>query len=58
MNELPSELLELLVGLLLGIVGWNVRQLAGKVDDVSAMLTKNTGRLIRIETRLDIKDEE
>ena len=52
----PVDLLNLLVAVLLAIVGWNVRQLVGRVDSMDAKLTRNTGRLIRIETKLGLSE--
>lgn len=50
----PEALFQLVIGILLGIVGWSVRQVLARVDGLEHTLEKNTGRLIRIETKLGI----
>jgi hypothetical protein len=56
MIEMPSEVLQALVAVLVAILGWNVRRLSTQLDTMQRRLEVNTGRLIRIETKLGIPD--
>jgi hypothetical protein len=48
----PSDALQLLMGCLLGVVGYMVRQALVRLDQLERGQHNITGRLIRIETKL------
>lgn len=50
----PTDLFQLLTGILLGVIGWGVRQALNRLDGLEKAQAFNTGRLIRIETKLGI----
>lgn len=52
----PSELLQLVMGILLGVIGWSIRQVLFRLEQLEKYQNLNTGRLIRIETRLGISE--
>lgn len=65
MDSLPAELLNVLVACLVTLVGWNVRQLMKKFDEMDGRIGKmerrgerNTIRLVRIETRLGVDEPD
>lgn len=57
MTITPETIIQLFLGCLLGIVGWNIRQILNKVDSLEAGQRRNADRLVRIETRLGIEAE-
>lgn len=56
MNIDPTDAFQLITGILLGIIGWGVRQALARLDTLERMQGFNTGRLIRIETKLGITE--
>lgn len=51
-------LLQLLFGILLGVVGYMVRQTLERLDSLEKAFAGNTGRLIRIETSLKLSSHD
>lgn len=49
-----STIFQLLMGVLLGIIGYMVSQSLHRLEKLEVGQTSNTGRLIRIETKLGI----
>lgn len=58
MNFDVTVMFQILMGIILGIVGLMVGQVLLRLSTVERAQIKNTGRLIRIETRLGIKDKD
>lgn len=52
----PEVGFQLLFGILLGVIGWGVRQALQRLDNLEKVQSFNTGRLIRIETKLGIAE--
>lgn len=50
----PDLFLQLGIGCLLGVIGWGIRQIMERLDSLEKAQAFNTGRLIRIETKLGI----
>lgn len=50
----PDLFLQLGIGCLLGVIGWGIRQIMARLDSLEKAQSFNTGRLIRIETKLGI----
>ena len=49
-----STIFQLLMGILLGIIGYMVSQSLHRLEKLETGQVSNTGRLIRIETKLGI----
>lgn len=52
----PSDGLQLLMGLFLGVIGYMVRQVLTRLEGMERAQQTNTYRLVRIETKLGIPE--
>lgn len=51
-----TPFVQALGSLLLLIIGWNVRKITSKLDDLAKVQGRNAQRLVRIETKLGLPD--